>query len=371
MDQVKKQTSFVKIGIFLVAGAVLAAGVYFAPAFFNKKQEETPAAHLKIGGTGVAAMIVDNKWKTDYRKAKGIEVDYDSTGSTKGVTEMIDKHYAIGFTHAPLTDAQKKQAQSKGGEVLHIPVVLCAVVVVYKVKELDGKSPLKLDGDLLAKIFLGKIDKWNHAEIKRLNPELAADLPDLPIKVCYRSDSSGTSLIFADYLHGASELWKKDGGPVSSDLKLGNYAVGKPRNQGVEDYVRKNEGAIGYVDLLYVRNGVDPDLMYGAIQNKDGKFVHVKAENMTAAAKAIVNEIPEDLTFSLTNRSGTEAYPICGTIWAVCYQNQPSADNQKVVDFLTWITHEGQKHAEYMSYAPLPPELVTRTEQKLKTIKAQ
>jgi phosphate ABC transporter phosphate-binding protein len=222
---------------------------------------------------------------------------------------------------------------------------------------------------VLAKIFLGKIDKWSDPALKRLNPD--QNLPDTPIKVVFRDDSSGTTLIFADYLHGASDLWKKEGGPLGSELKLGSFAIGKSRNEGVEDYVRKTEGAIGYVDLLHVKNGVDPDLMYGAIENKDGKFIHVQAENMTAAARAIINDIPEDLTFKLTNKSGPQAYPICGTIWAVCYRNQPAADHQKIVDFLQWITHQGQKDAVYMTYAPLPPELVGRAEQKLKTIKAQ
>jgi phosphate transport system substrate-binding protein len=368
VEQGKKRTSVVRIVIFLAVGTALAVGVYFAPGFFTKEKEERHE-RLKIGGTSVAAMIIDNKWRTEYRKEKAIDINYDSKGSTKGLTEMIDKHYTIGFTHAPMTEEQKKQARSKGGEVIHIPVVLCAVVAVYNVKELNGKAPLRFDADLLAKIFLGKIEKWDDPALKRLNP--GVDLPDTPIKVAFRSDSSGTTLIFADYLHGASDLWKKEGGPVSSELKLGSFAVGKSRNQGVGDYVRETEGAIGYVDLLYVRNGVDPDLMHGAIENKEGKFIHVQADNMTAAAKATVNDIPEDLTFNLTNKSGPETYPICGAIWAVCYQDQPAAEYQKIVDFLSWITHEGQKYAEYMTYAPLPPELVRRAEQKLKTIKSQ
>ncbi len=353
----------------LVIGGVLCAMVYFAQdpliAYLVREKKPPEMVHLRTGGTSVVQFLLENGWRDAYRKAKSIDVVYDSTGSTEGVNKMIDKDFSIGFTHARMSEKQRSAALAKGGETVHIPVVICAVVPLYNVKELKNKPPVKFTGEVLGDIFLGKISRWNDPALQRLNDDLK--LPDTKITVIHRSDSSGTTFIFTDFLAGASAAWRKEMGRAKSLL---NWKVGEEaaRNHGVADHVYRTEGAIGYADLLYSSYG---KLQYGAVENKDrSNFIHVDTKNMTAAVHGVLADIPDDLTFPLTNARGHAAYPICGAVWAVCYQNQPASNYQQVVDFLQWITHAGQPLAADMSYAPLPEELVKRAEQKLKSIKA-
>jgi phosphate transport system substrate-binding protein len=350
--------------VIVLVGAGLCVLVYFSPAFFNR-EEPKPPNRLSTGGTSVVHSILDNRWRTAYRKEAGIEVAYEDSGSTEGLQRMIDGKYALAFTHAPMSEEQRKAAREQRGEVVHIPVILCAIVPVYNVSELKGKEPLHFTGEVLADIFLGKIKKWNDPALQELNKDV--NLPDRAIKVVHRKDSSGTTLIFADYLYGASDAWKKEMGKPRSLLewKVGDAEL---RSHGVASRVYSTEDSIGYVDLLHTIG--DPAMDYGAVQNKDkSQFIHVKAENMTAAAQGMLAEIPEDLTFQLTNRPGKDSYPICGAVWAVCYKDQPASEQRKVAEFLHWVTHEGQQFAEGMSYAPLPKELVKRVEDRLETIK--
>ena len=301
-----------------------------------------------------------------YRKETGIDVDYDSTGSTHGVKQMIDKTYTIGFTHTPMKEELRKKAKEAGGEVLHIPVVLCGVVPVYNVKELAGKPPLNFTADVLAKIFMGDVTTWDHEDLKKINP--GVKLPPTKIVVVHRGDSSGTTFIFTDYLYGASELWQKKMGPPRNEIKW-PVGVGMLRNNGVATRVPRTEGAIGYVDLLFAKAR---NLSYGAVENTDKTaFIHAEPENLTAAAQTMAGKVPDDLTFKLTNKPGKTTYPICGAVWAVCYQKQPAADQKMVVDFLHYITHEGQKLAKARTYAPLPDILVQRVDEKLKSITVQ
>jgi phosphate transport system substrate-binding protein len=345
----------------------LSLAVYYSPAFFAKEDKSPPANRLRAGGTSSVDLMIQNRWRNVYRKAKGVELDYDSIGSTAGIKRMIDKDLAVSFTHAPMTEEQRAKAQAKGGEVLQIPVVLFAAVPIYNLKELQGKAPLKFTGEVLADIFLGKIARWNDPALRKLNDNV--DLPDKEIVVVHREGSSGTTFIFSDYLAGASAEWREKIGPGSSEIKW-PVGVGKSRNPGVAYYVMDTDGAIGYVDLLFAtmpRVG----FQYGAVQNKDKTaFIHATPENMTAALKGVPAGTSESLTFKLTNQPGKDAYPISGVIYAVCYQAQPAPLKQTVVDFLHWVTHEGQEYAASLTYAPLTPELVERAEQKINSIKA-
>jgi phosphate ABC transporter phosphate-binding protein len=367
MDNGRGRFSTRRLSIIVLLGAALCLLAYLSPPFliryFVKADVAPPLPHLQTGGTSVVAFLLDNRWKHELRKKIGLEVDYESTGSTKGVNNMIAKEFAVGFTHARMTDEQRQAARTAGGEIVHIPVVICAVVPLYNVKELMNKPPVKFSGEALADIFMGKIDKWNDSALKKLNPDLP--LPDTKITVVHREDSSGTTYIFADYLHGASATWRKKVGPASNLVKWPT-GTGAMRNHGVADLVYRTEGAIGYTDLLYSHYG---DLQYGAVQNKDqNAFIHAEAENMTAAVHGLLADIPHDLTFQLTNTPGKSSYPICGAVWAVCYEKQPAADHRHVVDFLQWITHDGQPFAKDMTYAPLPEELVKRADEKIKSI---
>jgi phosphate transport system substrate-binding protein len=369
VENVKKGTSVPRVLGLLGGGAVLAALIYFAPAYFMPKQEGPAGPVLKTGGTSNIEMILANRWRKSYKKANGVEVEYDSSGSTAGIQKLLDRQYAIAFSHAPLSDENRKQARGKdgGGELVQIPVVLCAVVPVYNVKELNAKPPVKFSGEVLADIFLGKIDRWSNKAIADLNPGVA--LPETPIVVVHREDSSGTTYIFADYLHGASPAWASAMGEPRSELKWPAGEVAKARSTGVAQAVQQTEGAIGYVDLLHVFHG---QLPYGAVQTREDKsaYLQAKADAITAAARSLGGNVPDDLSFSLTNRPGKDAYPISGAIWAVCYRDQPAGQHKQVVDFLTWVLHDGQQSAAEMSYAPLPEELVKRAEERVRTIKA-
>jgi phosphate transport system substrate-binding protein len=362
VEKTVKQTSGRRIAAIVISGAVLAVLIYLSPSFFIR-EESTTGSRLSTGGTSNVELIMANRWKHLFEKAKGIEVSYVSTGSTEGMKRMADKGYAIAFTHAPMTSEAQKAAP--GGEVVHVPVVLCAVVPVYNVKALADKPPLKFTGQVLADIFMGKIDRWNHPALKALNPD--ADLPDAKIVVVHRADSSGTTFIFTDYLAAASPEWAKEMGPAKNEVKW-PVGEGRNRNAGVAGHVRETEGAIGYVDLLQVFSG---QLPFGDVENKDkSAFVRAKSDTMTAAAASLGGDVSPDLTFSLTNRPGKDAYPICGAIWAVCYRNQPATQQKQVVDFLQWILNEGQQPAAKIAYAPLPPNLVKRAEEKVKAIVA-
>jgi phosphate transport system substrate-binding protein len=357
--------SMIRIFILVLVGAIAGVGIYYAPAYFITETQERPVSKLKTAGTSNVYILIQNRWKTAYRNEKGIEVDYDSIGSTKGITEMIEKHYPVAFTHAPLTAEQRKKAQEKGGEVVHIPVTVCAVVPVYHLKELKDKAPLKFTGEVLADIFLGKIEKWNDPALKKLNE--GVNLPDAKIIVVHREDSSGTTVIFTDYLASASEAWRSKIGPGKAVIKW-PVGVGIKRSTGVARHVEETEGTIGYVDLLHA---LTSELSYGAVQNKDKTaFIRAAADNMTATVNGMVKEIPDDLTFSATNKPGKDSYPICNAIWAVCYRSLPADNRSEIVEFLRWVNHEGQKFASTTSYAPLPAELVARVDKKLDALQA-
>jgi phosphate transport system substrate-binding protein len=280
---------------------------------------------------------------------------------------MADAEFAVAFTHAPMSDEQRKKAKEKSGEVVHLPILLCGVAAVYNVKELKGKPGLNLTGPVLADIFLGKIKTWNDPAIKKLNPD--ADLPATQIKVVHRSDSSGTTLIFTNYLATVSPAWREKFGPGRSEIKWPT-GEGVPRTLGVVREVYNTEGAIGYIDRLFT-SFEEMKLSAAAIQNKDGTaFVTAEPANMTAAVAGMFADIGDDLTFDPANRSGKASYPITGVIYAICYRKQPDDRQRTVHDFLKWATHEGQKFANPMRYATLPPELVHRVEQKLKSLES-
>jgi len=235
-----------------------------------------------------------------------------------------------------------------------------------KAKEKLAK-PLNFTADVLAKIFLGEIKDWDDKQLQDLNP--GVKLPKHKIIVVHRKDSSGTTQIFTDYLQGASKVWQEKIGKAGSTV---NWPVGEAmeRNNGVAHYVAVTDGAIGYVDLLFAKARED-ETDYGAVQNKEGQFIHAEPENLTAATKELVKNIPDSLSFKLTNKAGANAYPITGVVWAMCYQNQPAANQKTLAEFLHYITHDGQQLADKKKFAQLPPEIIARVDQKIKTIKAQ
>jgi phosphate ABC transporter phosphate-binding protein len=310
------------------------------------------------GATFVFPMM--SKWTSEYDKAKGVKINYQSIGSGGGIQQMTAKTVDFGCTDGPMNEEQMDKARTVAGDVLHVPLVMGAVVPMYNLDEV--KEQLKFTGSVLADIYLGKITKWNDKALKDLNPTAA--LPDKEIIVMHRSEGSGTTYIWLDFLSKASPEWKQQVG-VATSVKW-PCGIGQKGSEGVSGQVRRSPGSIGYVELTYARQN---DIKYGSVKNKAGVFVSASLESVTAAANASLKEIRPDLRYSITDPSGEDVYPISGTTWAVVYANNPSGKGKLVREFLHWVTHEGQQYAEALDYARLPEGLVKRLEEKLDKIK--
>jgi phosphate transport system substrate-binding protein len=320
----------------------------------------TPCRAQSLNGSGssfVGPMM--SKWARDYKKAKEVEVNYTTVGSGKGIAQFLSQDTDFGCTDAPLTDQQLKTAKAAGGEVVHIPLVLGGVVPAYNLDEIQ--EPVRLTGAVLADIFLGKITQWNDPALKELNA--GVDLPEKKISVLHRSDSSGSTAIFTDYLGKVSKDWKDKVG-AGTQIKWPT-GVGHKGNEDLAAAIRRTPGAIGYVDLIHA---LQKKLKHAKIKNAEGNFVQGSLEGVTAAAEGALSSIPDDLRFSLTNAPGKDAYPISGATWAVVYLKQGGDRGQRVVDFLTWATHDGQESVTDLYYARLPKGLVQKVDSTLKGI---
>jgi phosphate transport system substrate-binding protein len=235
-----------------------------------------------------------------------------------------------------------------------------ADVPAYNLDEVT--EPLKFSGPVLADIYLGKIKKWNDPALQKLNP--GAALPEKEIVVVHRSDGSGTTYIWVDYLSKVSPEWKsKVGVGTSVNWPTG---IGQKGNEGVAGQVKRSPGSIGYIELVYA---VQNKIAYGSVQNKEGAFITASMESVTAAANASLVEIPDDLRYSITDAPGKDSYPISGTTWGICYVNNPGGKGKAVRDFFHWCTHDGQQYCDALHYSRLPKGLVERVEKRLELIK--
>jgi phosphate transport system substrate-binding protein len=355
----------------LVIG-VIAAGLMAGTSCKKNDGGDKSGSDVRLssgGSTFVGPMM--RKWKSVYNKETGVEIDYAEKGSGNGIQQMTARTYDFGCTDAPMNPDQLKAAQEKGGDVVHIPLVLGAVVPIYNLG--PGKDvQLTFDSEVLAGIYLGTITSWRDDKIKKLNK--GVDLPKADIVVVRRAEPSGTNFIWTDFLAKTSAAWRKkypkngDHGNIKIDWPAG--FLGKSGNAGVATEVQKTTGAIGYVELIYA---LEKNITFGKVKNQDGKAVLASMEAVTAAAAgALQDEVPEDLTFNLTNKPGKDTYPICGAVWAVLYQDQTKNDNGKeTVKYLRWATHEGQKQCEPLHYAPLPEGIVKLVGKKLDTVKTK
>ncbi len=298
------------------------------------------------------------KWLSEYTKLNpNVRIDYQSIGSGGGIKQIKEQTVDFGASDAPMSDADLKSAP---GELLHIPTVLGAVVLTYN---LQGVSqPLRFSPDVIADIFLDKIKKWDDARIKADNPNVT--LPSENITVVHRSDGSGTSAVFTDYLSKVSAEWKeKVGAGTSPKWPVG---LGGKGNEGVTGQVKATPNTIGYVELAYA---VQNKLPVALIKNKSGNFVEPSLDAVTAAAAESVATTPEDLRVSITEASGATAYPIASYTYILAYKDQKDAAKGKtLVDFLWWGIHDGEKFAKELNYAPLPAEIVKRAEAKINAI---
>jgi phosphate transport system substrate-binding protein len=314
----------------------------------------------RINGAGATFIYpMMSKWAAEYNKAKGVEVNYQSIGSGGGIQQMTAKTADFGSSDGPMNDEQLQKARETGGEVIHVPLAMGAVVPAYNLEGVD--EPLTFTGTVLADIFLGKIKKWNDNAIRDLNPNII--LPNKDIGVVHRSDGSGTTYVWVDYLSKVSPAWKqKVGVGTSVDWPVGEGAKG---NEGVADRIKATPGALGYIELIYA---LQNDIKFGLVKNKEGVAIKADLKSVSAAAENALKDIPEDLRYSITDAAGKDSYPISGTNWAVLYVNQPAKEGKLVVDFLRWVIRDGQQYCEGLHYAKLPPGIVERGEKKLDSV---
>ena len=309
-------------------------------------------AQVKLNGAGATfPYIIYSKWFDLYHKKTGIEFNYQSIGSGGGVKQVTEGTVDFGASDAFLTDEQLQEIKKKRGtEVLHIPTVMGAVVVSYNLPSVG--QGLKLTPDVLADIFLGKIKMWNDGRITKINK--GKKLPKRPILVVHRSDGSGTTSIFTDYLSKVSKTWEKKvgmGKAVNWPIGLGGKG-----NDGVAGLVKQTEGSIGYIELAYA---VQNKLPYASLKNKAGQYVEPTFEAVSAAAAGFLDDRPSDLRVSIVNAGGKDSYPIAGLTWLLVYQNMKDKTKAKALrDFLLWALDEGEKYAKDLEYAPLPDEVI-------------
>ena len=324
---------------------------------------QVPAARAQAL-TGAGATFpnpVYSKWFDAYNKKAGVQINYQSIGSGGGIKQFSEGTVDFGASDAPMTAEQMGGIQ---GRVLHLPTVMGAVVLTYNLPAV-GAAPLKLDGASIADIFLGKITKWNDRRIVAANP--GAKLPNQDIIVVHRSDGSGTSFIFTDFLSKVSAEWKeKVGSAASVNWPAG---LGGRGNEGVTGQVKQSEGAIGYVELIYA---VANKLPYAHVKNAAGAFVEPSLGSVTAAAASAKFEPNTDFRVSITNAPGAGSYPIASFTWLLVQSGMKDAGKAKALKgFLEWmISDEAQQMAAGLQYAPLPKPVIALLQARIKTLKA-
>jgi phosphate transport system substrate-binding protein len=315
------------------------------------------SAQMMINGAGATFPYpIYSKWFDEYTKVDpSVRFNYQSIGSGGGQKQIMSQTVDFGASDGPMSDENLSKAP---GKILHIPTVAGADVVAYN---LEGNPALKFDGETIAGIFLGQIKKWNDPKIAGTNPGIK--LPDKDIVVVHRSDGSGTTYIWTDYLSKISPEWKsKVGTNTSVSWPTG---IGGKGNEGVAGQIKQTPGALGYVELIYA---IQNKMPYAEIKNAAGKFIKPSIQSITAAMATA--QIPDDFRFSITNAPGENAYPVCGATWLLVYEQQKDpAKGKKLVEFLKWAQKDGEKMAKDLDYAPLPEDLQQRVLKRIDEIK--
>ena len=311
-----------------------------------------------INGAGATFPYpIYSKWFDEYGKANpGVMFNYQSIGSGGGIKQITAKTVDFGASDGPMTMDQMTAAP---GRIYHIPTVMGAVAIAYNLDGVD--KGLKLSGDVLADIYLGKITQWNDPRITEQNAGVS--LPGKSIVVVHRSDGSGTSYIFTDYLSKVSSEWKsKVGKSTSVNWPLG---LGGKGNEGVAGMLKQTPGSIGYVELAYAKENVLP---YAFMKNQSGAYIEPTLESTSKAADGA--DIPSDFRASIVNSPNPEAYPIASFTWLLIYkQMDDHVKGKAIVDFIRWAITDGQKYAQDLDYAPLPPNVVELIQKKLDQVK--
>ncbi len=316
-------------------------------------------ADMLVNGAGATFPYpIYSKWFDVYAKENpGIKFNYQSIGSGGGIRMLSNRTVDVGASDAPMTDQQLSDAP---GKILHFPSVMGADVLAYNLPGFTGT--LRLTGPVIADIYSAKITKWDDDKIKALNPGVA--IPSQDIVVCHRSDGSGTTYIFVDYLSKVSPSWASDVGRGTS-VKWPTGLGGKG-NEGVTALIQQTPGAIGYIELIYALNNKIP---FAQIQNKAGNWVTASLAGVTAAAASASGNMPADFRVSITDAPGADAYPISSFTWLLVYQKQTNKDvGEQIKKFLSWALTEGQTLAPSLQYAPLPAEVVQKETAQIQEI---
>jgi phosphate transport system substrate-binding protein len=307
------------------------------------------AQKIQIQGAGATfPNPIYQKWTAEYTKLhSNVEINYQSIGSGGGIRQLTNQTVFFGASDGPMTNEQLVAAP---GKIMHFPMVLGADVAVYNLPGVSAE--LKFTGPLLADIFLGKVAKWNDPAITKLNP--GVNLPGSDITVVHRSDASGTTYIWVDYLAKVSPEWKMKAG-VATQVNWPT-GVGGKGNEGVAGLVTQTPGSLGYVELVYA---LQNKIAYGSVQNMAGEFTKATVDSVTAAAGAAAGKMPPDFRVSITNAPGKGVYPISSFTWILLYENPKDKMMAKaMLDFMKWALTDGQKFAAGLGYAPLPAEVV-------------
>ena len=351
---------FATVALFALCTAC--GGGSSAPVSTNNATPAASGGKTQVNGAGATfPNPIYSKWFSEYNKLHpDVEVNYQSIGSGGGIRQLTAQTVFFGASDAPMTDEQMKQAP---GKILHFPTVLGAVVPVYNIE--GASAQVKFTGPVLADIFLGKIKRWNDPAIAKANAGIK--LPNSEITVVHRSDGSGTSFIYTDYLSKVSDEWKqKVGANASVNWPIG---VGGKGNEGVAGLVKQTPNSLGYVELVYALQNKIP---YGAVQNASGEFVTPSTDSVTAAAAGAAANMPKDFRVSITNAPGQGAYPISSFTWILMYEEPKDQTLAKVmVAFMKWALSDGQKIAPEMGYAAVPANVVQTELEQLNQIKIQ
>ena len=329
--------------------ALLLAGLAFALPVMGQTQ---------LNGAGATFPYpMYSKWFSEYNKLHpDVQVNYQSIGSGGGIRQVLNGTVDFGASDGPMTDEQLKESKVK---ILHIPTVLGADVPAYNLPGVN--SELKFTPEALAGIFLGKIQKWNDSAITQANPGIK--FPDKSIIVIHRSDGSGTTYIFTDYLSKVSKEWEGTVGKGTS-VKW-PVGLGGKGNEGVAGQIRQLDGAIGYVELIYA---VENKITYGSVKNAAGNFVKASLDSVTEAA-ASAQQMPADFRVSITNAPGKTAYPISSFTWLLIPEHAQDPKKGKIIaDFLEWMVNDGQKMTAQLSYAPLPANVAEKVKAAIKQV---
>lgn len=360
------RSSFV---IFTTRSIAVASALAFVAACGGEKKAgsgdsaapSTVSSGVDLNGAGATfPQPIYNKWFSDYATKTGVKINYQSIGSGGGIRQLSDQTVDFGATDSPMRDDE--MAKAKGGPVMHIPTVLGAVVIAYNVPELT--QPLKLTGETIGDIYLGRITKWNDPRVATLNP--GVKLPANDILVVHRSDGSGTTFIFSDYLATVSPTWARAPGR-GKELQWPT-GIGAKGNEGVSGQVKQTPYSIGYVELAYVKQN---KLQFAVVRNAAGQFVEPAIASITAAAASANLPPNTDYRVSIVNAPGAGSYPISSFTWLLVYRSQPDTlKARKLTDFLRWALTEGEQSAAALDYAPLPATLSQRLVARLDSIKA-